>query len=168
MAVNTTDSTQVSNADAVSPIMTDVGVAGGRVRTLMGTFEVTAEDVTEDGDILRLARIPANAIINSIEIASDVLGAAAGTANVGLYQVDGTLDDEDAYASAITLLQAGGALTRVENEARDINKIGQRVWEDAGDTADPGGHKDICVTLASAMTTPAAGTVSYVIHYTID
>ena len=168
MAVETTDSAQVAAAEASPQTLVDVSVSGGRVRSIIGTMEVTAAQVTDDGDILRLARIPSNAVINSIELGSDALGASGGTANVGIYQTDGTEDDEDAYASAVTILQAGSALTRVENEARDIDNVGERVWQDAGDTSDPGGLKDICVTIAATMGTPAAGSVSWVIHYTID
>lgn len=168
MAVETTDSALITNAVAVPAVANSVSVDGGRVRSKKGTFEVTAAQVTDDGDILRLCRIPTNAVIDSIEIASDALGASGGTANVGLYETDGTLVDEDAYASAITLLQAGGAMTRVENEARDISKVGQKVWQDGGLTSDPGGLLDICITIAATMGTPAAGTVSFNVRYTVD
>lgn len=168
MAVETTDSPLITNLEASPVVMNAVAVAGGRIRTQKGTFEVTGAQVTDDGDILRLCRVPSNAVINAIEIASDALGASGGTANVGLYEPDGTLLDEDAYASAITLLQAGGAMTRVENEARNIDNVGERVWQDAGLSEDPGGLLDICITIASTMGTPAAGTVSFNVEYTVD
>ena len=59
-------------------------------------------------------------------------------ANVGLYYENGTVIDEDCYASAITTLQAaatGGA--EVAFEARNVNAVSNFAWEDGGLSSDP-------------------------------
>jgi hypothetical protein len=50
-------------------------------------------------------------------------------------------------------------------EARNIDKIENLVWQDAGLTADPGGVLDIAATLTAAAA--AAGTLSFLVDYTV-
>ena len=75
--------------------------------------------------------------------------------------------DDDAYASAITDLR--GAVTtgtEVAFEARNINKCGQKVWQDAGQSSDPGGYYYVGLLFDAAGDT--AGDLSFVIEYTVD
>ena len=75
--------------------------------------------------------------------------------------------DDDAYASAITDLR--GAVTtgtEVAFEARNINTMGQKVWQDAGQSSDPGGYYYVALTFDAAGDT--AGDLSFVIEYTVD
>jgi hypothetical protein len=91
------------------------------------------------------------------------------TCDVGLYTSDGevTAKDDDCYASAITDLR--GAVTtgtEVAFEARDINKMGQKVFEDAGDSTDPNTHYFVGLKFDAAGDT--AGDLSFVITYIVD
>jgi hypothetical protein len=148
-----------------SQIMTDFD-AGGRQRTCIGTLEAAAADI-DVGDEILLAPIPTNARIGRILLFFDDLGTTL-TVDVGLHKTDGTIKDQDAYATAVDVATAANtAGLNVRNEAMNIDKLGQRVWEDAGDTVDPGGHYVVSITTA-ASSTPAAGTISWIIEYTID
>jgi hypothetical protein len=75
--------------------------------------------------------------------------------------------DADAYASAITDLRgAVNTGTEAAFEARDINKMGQKVWQDAGLTSDP------ALTYFVGISFPAAGDtggdLSFVIEYVVS
>jgi hypothetical protein len=117
-----------------------------------------------------LAPIPTNAAVVSIKIYNDDLDSGSTvTMHVGLYTADGnvTAKDIDAYASATTDLRAAVLTgTEVAFEARNVNLMGQRVWEDAGDSTDPGGYYFIGLETDAAGDT--AGDLSYLITYVID
>ena len=86
-----------------------------------------------------------------------------------MYTADGnvTAKDDDCYASAITDLRAAVvAGTEVAFEARNINLMGQKVYEDAGDTTDPGGYYLIGLICDAAGDT--AGDLSWLIPYIVD
>jgi hypothetical protein len=75
--------------------------------------------------------------------------------------------DADAYASAITDLRGAVTVgTEVAFEARNINKMGQKVWQDAGLTSDP------ALTYFVGIGFPAAGDqagdLSFVIEYVVS
>jgi hypothetical protein len=116
-----------------------------------------------------LAPIPSNASITSIKLFNDDLDSGTTiTADVGLYNTDLSVVDADAYASAITDLRGAVAApgTEVAFEARDINKMGQKVWQDAGLTSDP------ALTYFVGINFPAAGDtggdLSFVIEYVVS
>jgi hypothetical protein len=112
-------------------------------------------------------QFPSNASITSIKLASDDLDSGTTlTANVGLYTTGGVVADVDAYASVVTDFRAATAFTEFAFEARDINKCGQKVWEDAGATADPKDYYYVAVTFAAAGDT--AGDFSFQIEYIVN
>tara|TARA_Y100000310_G_C20692417_1_gene823198 strand:- start:1310 stop:1813 length:504 start_codon:yes stop_codon:yes gene_type:complete len=141
----------------------------GSMRVACGTIELAAGDVSA-GDTIMLAPIPTNAAVVSIKIYNDDLDSGSTvTMHVGLYTADGnvTAKDIDAYASATTDLRAAVLTgTEVAFEARNVNLMGQRVWEDAGDSTDPGGYYFIGLETDAAGDT--AGDLSYLITYVID
>ena len=141
----------------------------GRMRVACGTIALAAGDLSA-GDTVMLAPIPTNAAVVSIKIYNDDLDSGSTvTMHVGLYTADGdvTAKDVDAYASATTDLRAAVIVgTEVAFEARNINTMGQRVWEDAGDSSDPGGHYLIGIETDAAGDT--AGDLSFLITYVVD
>jgi len=145
---------------------------GGRMRTVTGNFELATTDI-DDNDIIVLARIPANSTVHKIEFSNDALDAGSALVyNVGIYQPDGTVVDEDAYASLVTSFQAAVApasATEIRYEAAtDAADMGDRVWESGGES-DPGGvMRDIAITISTVAATAAAGTLAFIIQYTID
>jgi len=161
--------TLVTNFLADPPTMNPVRQLHGRMRVACGTIALAAGDVSA-GDTIMLAPIPTNAAVISIKIYNDDLDSGSTvTMHCGLYTADGnvTAKDVDAYASATTDLRAAVIVgTEVAFEARNINLMGQRVWEDAGDSTDPGGFYLIGLETDAAGDT--AGDLSFVITYVVD
>lgn len=163
----TTKKTQtITDLDASPLVKQAPRLLGGHVLVAMGTVALASGDL-DASDIILLTRIPTRAAILSIVLLNDDLGTSL-TLDVGLYETgDGAVKDADAYASAYEAGTASTAGVELLNEARDINNMGERVWQDAGDSSDPGGHYDLACTVVTS-TTPAAGDLSYRILYTLD
>lgn len=159
--MTTKNSTLVANYEASPMEMNDVANLQGVLRIAQGTVALAAGDST-DNDIVMLAPIPTNATIPQLFVGSDALGGSC-TFNVGLYTDEGTVKDEDVFASTVA---DEAALTDVRHEAADINTAGQKVWELAGDSEDPGGYYYVAVTFAATGGT--AGDLSFVIHYVVN
>ena len=141
----------------------------GRMRVACGTIALAAGDLSA-GDTIMLAPIPTNAAVVSIKIYNDDLDSGSTvTMHVGLYTADGntTAKDVDADASATTDLRAAVLTgTEVAFEARNINLMGQKVFEDAGDSSDPNTHYFVGLTFDAAGDT--AGDLSFQITYIVD
>jgi hypothetical protein len=157
----------VTNFVAVPQVLNSASQLHGVKRVATGTIALAAGDLSAD-DTVMLAPIPSNASITSIKLFNDDLDSGTtNTADVGIYNTDLSVVDADAYASAITDLR--GAVktgTEVAFEARDINKMGQKVWQDAGLTSDP------ALTYFVGIGFPAAGDtggdLSFVIEYVVS
>jgi hypothetical protein len=142
----------VTNFVAVPQVLNSASQLHGVKRVATGTIALVAGDLSAN-DTVMLAPIPSNASITSIKLFNDDLDSGTTlTADVGIYTTAVAVVDADAYASAITDLR--GAVTtgtEVAFEARDINKMGQKVWQDAGLTSDP------ALTYFVGISFPAAG-----------
>jgi hypothetical protein len=163
--------TLVSNLLALPQVASNANGLHGVKRVAMGTIALAAGDLSAT-DTVMLAPIPSNAAIVTIKLFNDDLDSGTtNTCDVGVYSESAgtfTALDDDAYASAITDLRGAvaGVGTDVTFEARDINKLGQRVWEDAGLSADPGGYLFIGLLFDAAGN--AAGDLSFVIEYVVN
>jgi len=151
----------VANFEAIPQVANNAAELAGVVRTASGTVELLAGDST-DNDVVMLAPIPSNASIPQLFVGSDSLGGSC-TFNVGLYKTDGTVKDEDVFA---TLVADGAALADVRFEVADLNTGSQKLWELAGDSEDPGGYFYVAVTFAA--TGGDAGTMNWNIHYIVN
>lgn len=151
----------VANFEASPPTLNDVAELGGRVRIAQGTVEVAAGD-SDDDDIVMLAPVPSNATVPHLYIGSDTLGGSC-TFNVGIYTSAGVVKDEDVFATAVA---DAAALADVRHEVADISTCGQKMYELAGDSTDPGGYYYVAATMAAAGGT--LGTMSFIIHYVVD
>lgn len=167
--MTTKNSTLVANFETSPTAYNATQELHGRIRVAQGSIELATGDLDDD-DIVMLAPIPKGASIKSIKLASDDLDTGTALAwNVGVYETDGTVVDEDAYATAITLGQAATGYTEYRFEAAGIETTGQRVWEDASVSSDPGGgHYYLAATVSTAAGTPAAGTLAFQIEYVMD
>ncbi len=159
--MGTANSTLVSNFEADPQVFSDVSNLHGVMRVAQGTVVVAAGDSDND-DILMLAPIPSNATVPHIFVGSDTLGGS-NTFNVGIYTDAGVVKDEDVFATAVA---DAGAMADVRFEAANINTCGQKMYELAGDSADPGGYYYIAVTMAAAGGTE--GDLSFIIHYVVS
>jgi len=157
----------VTNFVAVLQVKNSSQQLHGVKRIAQGTIALAAGDLSA-GDTVMLAPVPTNASISSIKLFNDDLDSGTtNTADVGLWTTAIAAVDDDAYASAITDLR--GAVTtgtEVAFEARNINTMGQKVWQDAGQSSDPGGYYYVGIIFDAAGDT--AGDLSFVIEYTVD
>ena len=159
--MGTKNSDLVSNFEATPQVKNSAGLLHGSVRVAQGTIVVAAGD-SDDDDIVMLAPIPSNATVPQIFVGSDTLGGSC-TFNVGIYQTDGTVVDEDYFASTVA---DAAAMADVRFEAADINTAGKTMWEMAGASSDPGGFYYIAATMAAAGGTE--GDMSFNIHYVVN
>jgi len=151
----------VVNFEAIPQVANNAAELAGVIRTANGTVELLAGDST-DNDIVMLAPIPSNASIPQLFVGSDTFGGSC-TFNVGLYKTDGTVKDEDVFATAVA---DAGAMADVRFEVADLNTGSQKLWELAGDSTDPGGYFYVALTFSATGGT--AGTLNWNIHYIVD
>ncbi len=163
------NSTLVTNYLATTPAMNPVHQLHGVMRVASGTIALAAGDQSA-GDTAMLAQIPTNASIVSLKIYNDDLDTGTdSTLNVGLWSSDGnvTAVDADAYASLVTDLRGAVTVgTELAFEARNVNLMGQQLWEDAGVSSDPGGYYLVGLQFAAAG--DAGGDVSWLITYVVN
>jgi hypothetical protein len=158
----------VANFVAVPQVLNPAQELHGVKRIAQGSIALVAGDLSAN-DTVMLAPIPSNASISSIKLVNDDLDSGSTiTADVGLYNTDLSVVDADAYASAITALRAAVAApgTEVAFEARDHNKTGQKVWQDAGLSVDSGAVYFVGINFPAAGDT--AGDLSFIIEYTVS
>ena len=157
----------VTNFVAVPQVLNPAQQLQGVKRIAQGTVALASGDLGAN-DTVMLAPIPSNASITSIKLFNDALDSGTtNTADVGLYTTALAVVDADAYASAITDLR--GAVktgTEVAFEARDINKMGQKVWQDAGLSSDPALTYFVGIGFPAAGNT--AGDLSFIIEYVVS
>jgi hypothetical protein len=176
----TTKSATLTLMDATPRLRLERSIINAKSRVFADTVSVAAADFDADGDIVYVAEVPSNAKIISIKLFNDDLDSGTDTApNVGIYNgatkftdsnatsyaADGLID-EDAYASAITTLQAANTTgVEVAFEARNINAIDNYVWEDAGLPEDPGVNLRIALTQTATVAGAQLGDVTAVVEY---
>jgi len=151
----------VANFEASPQVANNSAELHGVLRTAHGTVELAAGDSDND-DVVMLAPIPSNASVTSLFIGSDTLGGSC-TFNVGIYTTDGTVKDEDVFATDVA---DAAAMTDVRFEAANIDTAGQKMYELAGDTSDPGGYYYVAATMSAAGGT--VGTMSWNISYVVN
>ena len=157
----------VTNFVAVPQVKNSSQQLHGVKRIAQGTIALAVGDLSA-GDTVMLAPVPTNASISSIKLFNDALDSAStNTCDVGLWTTAVAAVDDDCYASAITDLRAAVVTgTEVAFEARNINTMGQKVWQDAGVSSDPGGVYYVGLIFDAAGDT--AGDLSFIIEYTVD
>ena len=166
MAVANTKSTHITNADATPPVLTNSSVSCGLLREASGTVETLAAD--DAGSVYRMCRVPSNARISSILLASDAITGATA-ADVGVYKTaadGGAAVDDDFFATNVDISTAATVFTEVmlEATATDISKCEQPLWQLLGLSADPCIPYDIAVTVNDVT---AAGTISMKVKYSL-
>ena len=160
--MTTKNSDLVANFEASPQIANDSQELHGVLRVAQGTVALAAGDST-DNDIVMLAPIPSNASITAIQGAADALGGSC-TFNIGIYQTDGTVVDEDFFATSVA--DGTTAVADLRTEAADINTIGAKLYTNAGASTDPGGYYYIAATFNATGGT--GGDMSFIIHYVVN
>jgi hypothetical protein len=95
--MTTKNTNLVANFEAIPQVANNSAELAGVLRTAHGFVELAAGDSTDD-DIVMLAPIPSNAAVPQLFVGSDTLGGSC-TFNVGIYETDGTVKDEDVFAT---------------------------------------------------------------------
>lgn len=160
----TTKGNHITDFDSNPPDTVNSRLHGGYIKGSIDTFELGILALNDDHQVFKL---PIDAIIHSIKMATDDLGTT-GALSIGFYEKksDGTfaLIDVDAIASAVDVSTAAVALTEFRFEAADIDTGSQRAFELAGLTTRPL-FGDIYIALTASTATTAAGTVHMAIEY---
>ena len=151
----------VANLLASPQVLNDAAELNGVLRVAAGTAELLAGDST-DNDVVLLAPISSKASISQLFVGSDTFGGSC-TFNVGVHNFDGTVADEDCFATAVA---DAAAMTDVRYEVATINTTGQKLWEIAGLSSDPGGNLYVSITFHATGGT--AGTLSWNISYAVN
>lgn len=156
---------------------------GGKLKVSTDTIEAATTSLDETADTILMLPMHSSQALHSLRLYNDDLdtGGTSGAIDVGLYNgpaaftdaTDGAFAanaviDADCFASAITTLTAAntaGVEVRHESAVADIANVGKRLWECAGLDADPNRYFYIGLTVTTAMTTPAAGTISLVAQH---
>ena len=160
--MGTKNSDIVTAFEADPPTLSASQDLHGVVRVAAGTIELAAGD-SDDDDIVMLAPIPSNASVTAIQVAADALGGSC-TFNVGIYQTDGTVVDEDFFATSVA--DGTTAVADLRTEAADINTICAKLYTNAGASTDPGGYYYIAATFNATGGT--GGDMSFIIHYVVN
>jgi len=157
----------VTNFVATPSVKNNSQQLHGVKRIAQGTIALASGDLSA-GDTVMLAPVPTNASISSIILFNDDLDSGTtNTVDVGLYSTAIAAVDDDAYAAASQVLRTASTTgNEMAFLARNINKCGQKVWQDAGQSSDPGGYYYVALTFDAAGDT--AGDLSFVIEYTVD
>jgi hypothetical protein len=170
MAVVTTKSVAVTNADALPQTLSPQRIDGGRLRERLGVIEAGAADSI--GSIYRMVRINSGDRVSRVLLSSDAITTAVG--DIGIYDISsvnaGAVVDADFFASAQALT---AALVNVDvtHEADPADAgagfgladVEKPLWQALGLATDPGKQYDVAVTLTAAAT--GAGTVGLKVQY---
>ncbi len=166
MAVANTKSTAITNLDASPSVRNPLYLQGGVLREAIGTVEIAAADCANS--VYRMVRVHSSWRISNIVRFNDAITSGTDY-DVGLYQTaenGGAVKNVNCFADAVSL--ATGVVVGVEDlfEAgadEGIEDIEKRVWEYAGDSADPNVFYDLCYTGVTPGS--GAGTLTVKVHY---
>lgn len=160
-----TKGNHITNFDAQPPLTVNSRFHGGVMKGAVDQFEL-ADTANNDAHIV--FKLPVEAVIHSVKMATDDLGSA-GTIDIGFHRKgdDGVYVavDVNAIATAIDVNAAATALTEYRFEAAAIETADQPAWELAGLAARPA-YGDIYLSISTPTGTTAVGTVAMQIQYT--
>lgn len=164
MAVVNKVSTEIARIDATPAKMADLALYGGRVRKKVAVIPIAADDSNDS--TYRVCRIHSSWHIHSVRILNSAMTGSTDW-DLGIYETaenGGDAVDADVYADGVTMASARTAWFEMAFENRALADGEQKVWADAGLTADPGKPFDLVLT-ANAVGS-AAGTILAVVEYT--
>lgn len=177
MGTSALKSAQITNLDANPVVPGQRGVNGpGNVMYVDGYVTAVASDAA--GSTYKLVRIPSNAVVKRLTLASEAQGA--GKINLSVYYSDSTVDGtqpslqgvivpttgDQFFASDIDLASAV-VPTDVTNESGNYgaDKRNKHLWDALGLTADPGGFFDIVAVVHTTAITTGTGKIQLACEY---
>ena len=113
-----------------------------------------------------IARLPTNARLHPQSMLGfdDLASTGSPTVDIGIFNMSGVSDDDDAINDGINVASAASNSTPM---IKDVADWGLQLWEIMGETTDPGGLCDIYVTLKDAATN-TGGTFSASVVFSVD
>lgn len=166
MAIVNTKSTAITNLDATPAVRNPLYLMGGVLREARGTVEIAAADCATS--VYRMVRVHSSWLISEIKRFNDAITSGTDY-DVGLYQTaenGGAVKNVNCFADAVSLASASVTGTQDMFEAgadEGVEDLEKRVWEYAGDTADPGIFYDLAYTGVAPGS--GAGTLSVIVRY---
>lgn len=177
MGTSALKSTAITNLDASPPVENTRGVgAAGSLQFIDGFVTAVAADAA--GSTYKLVRVPSNAIIKRLSLASGAQGA--GAINLSVYYSSSTTDGtqpslqglivpttgDQFFASDVNLASAV-APTDVTNESTNdtLDIRGKRLWDALGLASDPGGFFDIVAVVHTTAITTGTGKIYLACEY---
>jgi len=163
MGVVNTKSNRVTLAEAVPMRADSSQLSAGVCKQIVATVAVAAAD--DDTSVFRLCRVHSSWTLPSCILFNDALTSGTDW-DLGLYQTaenGGAEVDKDVYADGFSLATASVVGVERAFGTRDINKVENRVWQDAGLSADPGVFYDLCLTANTIGS--AAGDITAIVSY---
>jgi hypothetical protein len=180
MTATTVQNTRVSGLIANPQTIIGRGLHATPELVIKVSQLVATTSIDEVADVVLFTELPWNAIVHEILVFNDDLDAHATptlAVDIGLFKMtkDGTVTtlDADAYASAVTTLQAAnkvGVNVCFESTVKDIDgtDLVKKVFEDAGLTAEPqDGFAILGMKVTTEAATAAAGDVAIIVKYTM-
>jgi hypothetical protein len=183
MGTSNLKTAQITALDTYQPVG-DVQNAGSgadaRLTSVSGTVTPVAADAA--GSTYRLARIPSDAVVKHVWLASQAQGA--GAIQLGVYYSDSAIDGTNAankglvvpttgvnfFAQDVSLATAVPQTDETfQNQATagayNPSLINQQLWQALGLTSDPGGCFDIVATVHTTAITTGGGFLSLQVDY---
>lgn len=155
----TVNSNLVANSIAAPIVKNNVTNSGGNNQVEYATVTLAAGDLAIN-NVLRIARLPSNAIVRNIEIynINDLDSGTAAVFKVGLNKTDGTVGDDDVFGAGQTNLQGTNPVwTSIYKPA--IADFGKQAFAAAGLATESVEALDLVITITTAATTNgSAGT----------
>lgn len=159
-------SANLTNYAATPPLVINGRLDGGLSKRNFDTVEVPALSIN---DTVMLARVPVDAVIGSIQLATDDLGTT-GILDYGFYKRNSdatfTAVSAAAIATGLDVNAAAVAFTERRFTVLDINTVQKQAWELAGLSARPA-YDYLYIGLVATTATTAGGTVSQKLEYTL-
>lgn len=165
----TLKSVAITDRDAVPLVQVGPIVAGGVIRTSIGSVTTGAADGI--GTLYVLAQVPTNARIESVKFQCAALGASCSM-NIGLQYPTGaatagaigSLGSQSFFAAAVATAAATQPTDCTDQSGiNTITRQEQPLWQALGLAADPGGVFDVVGQIAAA--TVAGGLFGVKINY---
>lgn len=171
----TLKTSQITNMDATPAVAVTAGAgAGGLLKYIDGYVTAAASDGA--GTKYIFCRLPSQAIVKKIEIASEAQGA--GKVDCGAYYADdvrylaggsansGVVIDADFFATAVDLAaKVQPTDITFESGTYTFDKWSQPLWQALGLTSDPGGMIDIYLTVVTTDVTTGTGKIHLAVWY---
>jgi hypothetical protein len=156
----------LSSVDTPNALIAQNVTAGGKTRIIRDTVEIDAAD--DDTSKYRLARLPANAILESITIDHDAITGGTDF-DLGFYDVPET--NSGAVISGAVDVLVDGATLAVAGSVDGLGNVAienrhKKIWEIAGLAADP--NKLVDIVLTGNVVGTASGTVTLSVNYALD